>query len=69
LFRARGLLRESLSRELDMTVADVFQFGGEHCDRLAARVLARLRGAVTSAGHEPEGPTIEPLGNTRPWVR
>jgi RNA polymerase sigma-70 factor (ECF subfamily) len=44
LFRARGLLRESLSRELDMATADAFQFGGEHCDRIVAGVLARLRG-------------------------
>ena len=43
LFRARGLLREALSRELDMARADVFQFGGEHCDRIVAKVLARLR--------------------------
>jgi RNA polymerase sigma-70 factor, ECF subfamily len=46
LFRARGLLRESLSRELDMAKADIFQFGGEHCNRIVASVLARLRGAV-----------------------
>ena len=44
LFRARGLLRESLSCELNMAQADVFQFGGAHCDRIVARVLARLRG-------------------------
>jgi RNA polymerase sigma-70 factor (ECF subfamily) len=44
LFRARGLLRESLSRELDMAKADIFQFGGEHCDRIVANVLVRLRG-------------------------
>jgi RNA polymerase sigma-70 factor (ECF subfamily) len=44
LFRARRLLRESLSRELDMAKADIFQFGGEHCDRIVASVLARLRG-------------------------
>jgi RNA polymerase sigma-70 factor (ECF subfamily) len=44
LFRARGLLRESLSRELDMAAADVFHFGGEHCDRIVASVLARLKG-------------------------
>ena len=42
LFRARGLLRESLSRELDMAAADIFHFGGEHCDRIVAGVLARL---------------------------
>ncbi len=44
LFRARALLRESLSRELDMATADVFHFGGEHCNRIVAAVLARLRG-------------------------
>ena len=43
LFRARSLLRESLSRELDMARADVFQFGGEHCDRIVASVLTRLQ--------------------------
>jgi RNA polymerase sigma-70 factor, ECF subfamily len=45
LFRARGLLRESLSRELDMATADIFHFGGEHCDRIVAGVLARFQGA------------------------
>lgn len=42
LFRARTLLRASLSRELDMATADVFQFGGEHCDRIVSGVLAQL---------------------------
>jgi RNA polymerase sigma-70 factor, ECF subfamily len=42
LFRARSLLRESLSRELDMATADIFHFGGEHCDRIVAGVLARF---------------------------
>ena len=42
LFRARGLLRESLSLELDLAAADVFHFGGQRCDRIVARVLARL---------------------------
>lgn len=41
LFRARALLRESLSRELDMATADIFHFGGERCDRIVAGVLAR----------------------------
>jgi RNA polymerase sigma-70 factor (ECF subfamily) len=44
LFRARGLLRESLSRELDLAAADVFHFGGENCNRIVAGVLARLKG-------------------------
>jgi RNA polymerase sigma factor (sigma-70 family) len=47
LFRARGLLRESLSRELDMATPDVFHFGGEHCDRIVSGVLGRVRGAVS----------------------
>ena len=42
-FRARSMLRESLARELDLAERDVFTFGGEHCDRVVAAVLARLR--------------------------
>jgi RNA polymerase sigma-70 factor (ECF subfamily) len=42
-FRARGMLRESLAREMDLAERDVFTFGGEHCDRVVAAVLARLR--------------------------
>jgi RNA polymerase sigma-70 factor (ECF subfamily) len=41
-FRARGLLRESLSRELDIALDDAFHFAGERCDRITERVLARL---------------------------
>lgn len=41
-FRARGLLREGLSRDFDMTVGDVFSFDGARCDRIVACVLARL---------------------------
>jgi RNA polymerase sigma-70 factor (ECF subfamily) len=41
-FRAKGLLRESLAREFDRAERDVFEFGGEHCDRVVANVLARL---------------------------
>jgi RNA polymerase sigma factor (sigma-70 family) len=42
LFRARALLRDSLSRDLDATTLDVFGFAGERCDRIVADVLARL---------------------------
>jgi RNA polymerase sigma-70 factor (ECF subfamily) len=42
-FRARGLLRESISRELDMGLADAFHFAGERCERITEAVLARLR--------------------------
>ena len=44
LFRARGLLRESLARELDLVAGDVFRFGGERCDRVVAQVLAVVTG-------------------------
>lgn len=40
-FRARGLLREGLSRHIDITLSDAFSFGGERCDRIVAAVLAR----------------------------
>jgi RNA polymerase sigma-70 factor (ECF subfamily) len=41
-FRARGLLRESLARELDLALDDAFAFDGERCDRVVASVLDRL---------------------------
>jgi RNA polymerase sigma-70 factor (ECF subfamily) len=41
-FRARGQLRESLSRELDLALAQAFHFAGDRCDRIVANVLARL---------------------------
>lgn len=41
-FRARGLLREGLSRDVDLAIGDVFSFDGERCDRIVATVLARL---------------------------
>jgi RNA polymerase sigma-70 factor (ECF subfamily) len=42
-FRARSLLREALSREIDFAFEDVFSFDGERCDRIVAGVLARLK--------------------------
>jgi len=41
-FRARSLLRESLSRDFDMAVGDAFSFDGMRCDRIVAGVLSRL---------------------------
>jgi RNA polymerase sigma-70 factor (ECF subfamily) len=41
-FRARGLLRESLARDLDEAIEDAFSFAGERCDRIVAGVLERL---------------------------
>lgn len=41
-FRAKGLLRESLSREIDTVTEEAFAFAGARCDRIVAAVLARL---------------------------
>jgi RNA polymerase sigma-70 factor, ECF subfamily len=41
-FRARSLLRESLAQEIDLAERDLYEFGGVHCDRIVAAVLARL---------------------------
>ena len=42
-FRAKGLLREALAREMDFAFEDVFAFAGGRCDRIVAGVLARLK--------------------------
>lgn len=41
-FRARSLLREGLSRDIDMAMADAFSFAGERCDHIVTGVLARI---------------------------
>ena len=41
-FRARGLLREALARDVDRAMGDAFSFDGERCDRIVAGVMARL---------------------------
>lgn len=41
-FRAKSLLREGLSKEIDLAYGDAFAFAGERCDRIVANVLARL---------------------------
>ena len=42
-FRARGLLRESLAREVDSALEEAFSFAGARCDRIVAGVLARIK--------------------------
>ena len=42
-FRAKGLLREALAREVDFAYGDAFAFAGARCDRIVAGVLARLK--------------------------
>jgi RNA polymerase sigma-70 factor (ECF subfamily) len=41
-FRARSMLRESLSRKLDVALSEAFHFAGERCDRITERVMATL---------------------------
>jgi RNA polymerase sigma-70 factor, ECF subfamily len=41
-FRARALLREALSRDMDFALEDAFAFAGVRCDRIVARVLATI---------------------------
>lgn len=42
-FRANALLRASLSRDIDLTAPDLFEFDGDNCDRIVAATLARVR--------------------------
>ena len=41
-FRAKGMLRESLAKEIDLAEADIYEFAGARCDSIVANVLARL---------------------------
>jgi RNA polymerase sigma factor (sigma-70 family) len=41
-FRAKGMLRESLAREIDLAEGGIFEFGGQHCDQVVANVFAGL---------------------------
>lgn len=42
-FRARGMLREALAREIDFALEDAFSFDGARCDRIVAGVLRQLQ--------------------------
>jgi RNA polymerase sigma-70 factor, ECF subfamily len=44
-FRARSLLRESIAQDLELAEGEVFDFDGERCDRIVARVLAASLGS------------------------
>ena len=41
-FRAKGMLREALAREIDLAETDLFEFGGVCCDAVVACVQAKL---------------------------
>jgi RNA polymerase sigma-70 factor (ECF subfamily) len=47
-FRARSLLRDSLSREIDLAFGDAFAFAGERCDRIVARVMAIVKAGTAA---------------------
>jgi RNA polymerase sigma-70 factor, ECF subfamily len=51
-FRARALLRASLSRDIDTATIDAFAFAGERCNRIVANVLHRLR-SIEAASRGP----------------
>ena len=48
-FRARSMLREALSREIDFAFEEAFSFDGERCDRIVAGVMQQL-GAAEGTG-------------------
>ena len=41
-FRAKGLLREAIARDVDVSMEEAFAFAGDRCDRIVAGVLQRL---------------------------
>lgn len=43
-FRAKSLLRDALTQELDFAERDMFDFAGTRCDRVVTAVLGRLPG-------------------------
>lgn len=49
-FRAKGLLREALAREVDFAFGDAFAFAGGRCDRIVAGVLARIEDLQAGGG-------------------
>lgn len=42
--RAKSMLREALAKDIDLAQGDLYEFGGECCDRVVATVLARIKG-------------------------
>ncbi|HEY5930283.1 MAG TPA: RNA polymerase subunit sigma, partial [Burkholderiales bacterium] len=41
-FRARGVLRDSLARDIDIATGEAFSFDGARCDRIVGSVLDRI---------------------------
>lgn len=59
-FRAKGMLREALARDIDLAEGDLFGFAGAQCDSVVARVLARLFPGA------PGSPRVPPPGSRVP---
>jgi RNA polymerase sigma-70 factor (ECF subfamily) len=58
-FRARSLLREGLSRDVDFAIGDAFAFAGARCDRIVASVLDRISEGPDDARSCPPPPGEE----------
>lgn len=60
-FRAKGMLREALAKEIDLAEGDIYQFGGLHCDEVVANVLSRLgcEAEPASSGQPGGEPALE----------
>lgn len=52
-FRARGLMRDAIAREIDLEHDDAFSFAGARCDRIVTGVLVRLAGQENRAPVKP----------------
>jgi RNA polymerase sigma factor (sigma-70 family) len=48
-FRAKGMLREALAKEIDLAEGEIYEFGGLHCDGIVAGVLASLDSCCAAA--------------------
>jgi len=56
-FRAKGLLREAVARDLDVSMEEAFAFAGDRCDRIVAGVLQRLTHLPIPASGSAASPT------------
>lgn len=50
-FRARGQLREALSKQIDLAFDEAFAFAGARCDRIVAAVIAKLEPSAAAEGY------------------
>jgi RNA polymerase sigma-70 factor, ECF subfamily len=70
LYRARRLLQDALGARLLAASPSLFDFQGERCDRVVARVLARLDRPATAAARaaRPLVPALEPARARAGWL-